>query len=207
MSMKKWNQGWVRGWIKGALLLPALCLASPSLFARPHQQDSSQQQATDPVAEAARKARENKKNAPKPKKVFTEDDIATKPASSSGEAAAASQSVGGIQQAAPVATAAAGSEPKNDEAGWRQRFEVARGKITGAEKQLDVMQRELDKSQIQYYSDPQKAMEEQNSRKDINDKTAKIDAQKQQIVTLKQELSELEDELRKAGGDPGWARE
>src|SRR5258708_2634480 len=42
------------------------------------QQDQSS--TGDPVADAARKTREQKKIAPKPKKVFTEDDIAPKPA-------------------------------------------------------------------------------------------------------------------------------
>jgi cell division protein FtsL len=49
-------------------------------------------------------------------------------------------------------------------------------------------------------------MQQQYSRQDINDKNAKIDEKKQQIADLKQQLSDLEDELRKSGGDPGWAR-
>jgi len=69
-----------------------------------------------------------------------------------------------------------------------------------------VLQREQDKAQVQYYADPQKALSEQYSRKDINDKDAKIAAKKQEIAQLKQGLDDLEDELRKSGGDPGWAR-
>ena len=46
-----------------------------------------------------------------------------------------------------------------------------RDKIADSEKQLDVMQRELDKDQVQYYSDPQKALMQQHDRSDINDKT------------------------------------
>jgi hypothetical protein len=68
------------------------------------------------------------------------------------------------------------------------------------------MQRELDKDQVQYYNDPQKALMQQHDRSDINDKTSKIDAKKKEIETLKQQLSDLEDDLRKAGGDSGWAR-
>jgi uncharacterized protein YoxC len=47
---------------------------------------------------------------------------------------------------------------------------------------------------------------QQYDRKDINDKTAKVDAKKKEIEDLKKQLSDMEDELRKAGGDPGWAR-
>ena len=57
------------------------------------------------------------------------------------------------------------------------------------------------------HSDPQKALKEQNSRQDINDTTAKITAKKQELANLKQQLDDMEDDLRKSGGDPGWARE
>ena len=79
--------------------------------------------------------------------------------------------------------------------------------MTAAEKELDILQREEQKAQVQYYSDPQKALMEQTTRKDVNDKNAKIEAKKQEIAQLKQNISDMEDELRKSGGDPGWGRE
>jgi hypothetical protein len=54
----------------------ALGLSASLAIARP--QDSTQQQSGDALADAARKARENKKTAAKPKKVFTDDDLAGK---------------------------------------------------------------------------------------------------------------------------------
>ena len=54
-------------WMKALVIVPALCLLGLAAFAQ--QQGSSQQQSGDPVADAARKARESKKDAPKPKKV------------------------------------------------------------------------------------------------------------------------------------------
>ena len=68
------------------------------------------------------------------------------------------------------------------------------------------MQRESSKLQTQYYSDPQKALAEQYTRKDVTDQDAKIAAKKDQIAKLKQGLSDLEDQLRASGGDSGWAR-
>jgi len=50
------------------------------------------------------------------------------------------------------------------------------------------LQRESQKSQLEYYPDPQKALSEQNTRKDINEKVAKIAAKKQEIAQLKQGL-------------------
>src|SRR5258708_38175922 len=65
----------VKSWTRVFLVVPAMCLVGLSASARP--QDSSQQQTGDPVADAAGKAREAKKGAPKPKRVITDDDLKT----------------------------------------------------------------------------------------------------------------------------------
>ena len=49
-------------------------------------------------------------------------------------------------------------------------------------------------------------MMQEHDRTDINEKSAKIEGKRKEIEALKQQLSDMEDELRKAGGDPGWAR-
>ena len=180
-----------------------LALAGFAGFAIQAQQ-SPDPQSSDPVADAARKARAEKQAAAKPKKVYTDDDFASKKnvpatpaASTAGDQASATD--------ATAATDAALNDPKS-EAYWRKRFRTVREKLDNSEKELDVLQRELNKDQVQYYSDPQKALMQQYDRKDINDKTAKVDAKKKEIEDLKKQLSDMEDELRKAGGDPGWAR-
>jgi predicted RNase H-like nuclease (RuvC/YqgF family) len=184
------------GWLKASMLLPALCLAAMPVLA--------QQPSGDPVADAARKAREQQKKEAKPKKVYTEDDL------SRGKGDASSQSATSTGQQAPQGAATGAdstlAEDKNDEKKWRKRFQALRDKIEQSEKELDLLQRELEKAQVQYYPDPQKALMEQNSRKDINQTASKIDLKKKEIEQLKQSFSDLEDELRKAGGDPGWAR-
>ncbi len=45
-----------------------------------------------------------------------------------------------------------------------------------------------------------------DDRGDINKKSAKIDAKQRELDQLRQGLADLEDQLRKSGGDPGWAR-
>jgi chromosome segregation ATPase len=191
------------------MLLPTLCLAAMPVLAQ--QQDPGQQPSGDPVADAARKSREQQKKEAKPKKVYTEDDLSR----GKGNASAQSATSTGQQnpqgaldngQAAATGADSATAEDKNDEKKWRKRFQAVRDKIAQSEKELDLLQREWDKAQVQYYPDPQKALMEQNGRKEINEKTAKIDGKKKEIDQLKQNLSDLEDDLRKAGGDPGWAR-
>ncbi|HEY6265344.1 MAG TPA: hypothetical protein VIW93_11115 [Candidatus Acidoferrum sp.] len=189
-------------WMKYLVSIAVLCLAGLPLYAQ--QQSSSQQSGSDPVADAARKAREDKKNAAKPKKVYTDDDVKPAASAATGNTGAAAGATGttGQQKAGDAAVA----QDANGEAAWRKRFKEQRDKISKAETELDILERELQKSQTEYYPDPQKALTEQNTRKEINDKTAKIDAKKQEIAQLKQGLDDLEDQLRKSGGDPGWAR-
>jgi len=192
-------------WLSALTILAgALCFSAPA-FA---QQDQSQQQSGDSVADAARKAREQQKAQPKPKKVFTDDDV--KPATPADKAATPAPAAQPGDQAQASSEPAAGGEKgegKDAATMWKKKFADQRAKIATAEKELDVLQREEQKAEVQYYPDPQKALQEQYSRQEINDKLAKIDAKKDDIAKLKQQLEDMEDELRKAGGDPGWARE
>jgi len=194
------------------LLATLLFLSGLSGVAALAQQDQTQSATGDPVADAARKARQEKKSAPKPKKVFTEDDIARKPAAA--EAPAPSNATANPSGETPASTAQAVSqddssakkEDPNSEAQWRKRFAAQRKKIAIAEEELNVLQREAEKADVQYYPDPQKALNEQLTRNEINEKNDKITAKKKEIADLKQQLSDMEDEVRRTGGDLGWTR-
>jgi hypothetical protein len=201
--------------MKAFVIVPALSLIGLAAAAQP--QGSSQQQTGDPVADAARKARESKKDAPKPKKVYTDDDLkrstpepAAAPTSTSGGGNGTQATGQGAETAAKAGDKGQSEDtPKEDpnsEKAWRKRFQVQHDKIAKAEREIDVLSRELEKAQVEYYPDPQKAMTQQNSRADINEKQAKIDAKKKELEQLRQGLADLEDQLRKSGGDPGWAR-
>jgi chromosome segregation ATPase len=196
----------VRFWIKVSMVLAALCMAGLSAAAR--QQGSSQQQTGDPVADAARKAREKKKDAPKPKKIYTDDDVKKsapepEPGVAGGTVAVtAAQAAGGSAKTGDATK----TEDPNGQAAWRRRFQAQRDKIAKLMKEVDILGRELEKAQMEYYPDPQKAMTQQNSRAEINAINAKIDAKKKEVAELQQGLDDMEEQLRKSGGDPGWAR-
>jgi hypothetical protein len=178
-------------------------------FAAPAQQTPAPSSTGDPVADAARKARAEQKTAPKPKKVFTNDDIPSAvppppPAAADGTNKTAAKPQTDDQSAQQKST-----DPENDpksEAYWHKRASKLRAKLATAEQELDVLQRELNKDQVQYYPDPQKALAQQYNRSDINEKTTKVDAKKAEVESLKQQVADLEDTVRKAGGDPGWVR-
>ena len=96
---------------------------------------------------------------------------------------------------------------EKDEAYWRKKFAELHYKIRMAQSELDVLQRELNEGLLIYDPNPQKAMRENVTRKNINAKRQAIEDKKKEIADLRKQVSDLEDELRHAGGDPGWSRE
>jgi len=171
----------------------------PSQGTTPDQGQAAPAAGQDSLAEAARKSREQKKEAPKSSKTFTNDNL---------------PSEGGISTVGDTtgtptndATATAGrGQTGNDEKAWRARFASLRRRLEQDQANLEVMQRELGQLNLQYYNDPVKAMQQELTRSDINNKVAEIDKMKSQIEADQQAISDAEDELRKSGGDPGWAR-
>lgn len=172
--------------------------ASTPASAQSQQAPAPQQ---DSLAAAARKARDQKKETPKAAKVFDNDTIPTTGGVSTVGAAPAEPGD------ASANAGAAGSAPAaNEEKMWRDKFANLHHKLEQDQAELDVLQRELGVSSVQFYTDPMKGMQQELTRDEINKKTAAIDAKKKAIEADKQAISDAEDDLRKAGGDSGWAR-
>ena len=171
--------------------------ASQSAAQAPPQAPSTPQES---LADAARRAREQKKDTAKQAKVITNDNIPKEGGISAvGEEPPAAEN-------AEKAPAEADTSAKSDEKKWRARFDKLHHKLEQDQADLEVMQRELGVLNLQYYNDPVKAMQQELTRSDINEKTAKIAAKEKEIEADKQAISDAEDELRQSGGDPGWAR-
>jgi hypothetical protein len=176
----------------------------PDAKAKPSTQTSQPAPAQpDPLVAAARRAREEKKDQAKPGRVFTNENIPTTGGISAvGETTAAAS---GDKAGASEASAKDNSLEAQEKT-WRERFSKLRHKLEQDQQELDVMQRELGVLDVQYYNNPVKAMQQELTRSDINKKTSDIDAKKAMIEADKQAISDAEDDLRKAGGDSGWAR-
>jgi hypothetical protein len=199
--------------IVGGLVLGSasigVCAWRLPMDAKAVTQDQAQSQTQgaqqDSVAEAARKAREKAKtNAAPARKTYTNDNV---PSLRSNEISVLAPNPNNVKDTAPDATKPEEQkpEPKKDEAYWRKRFADARAKLDLAQRDLDVSQRELNLLQTQYYADPNKALQQQLTRDDINAKTAKVDEKKEEVAKLTLAIEDLKDDLRHAGGLPGWA--
>lgn len=174
--------------------LTGVLLAAPGYLAARQDQES--------VADAARKAQAEKKNAPKPKLSIDDDNLNT---------ITGTVSVVGQEPAAPddQKKKPAGDQKDKaavkDEAYWRDKFASAYKKLSDDSHELDILQREYNLKQEQFYQNPMAELKQEYSRSDLNDTKAKIDDKTAVVAQDKADISSLEDELRQAGGDPGWA--
>ncbi len=195
-------------WILGGVLVILATGSAAAQQSQPaqnqHASDQKSQAAAPPaqqpaptLAEAAKKAREQKKTEVKSTHVFTNDNLPV----------AGGVSVVG-ESSAPAAGGQASSAPAGSDAKmWRDRFTAARAKMQRDQADLDVMQRELSKLQVQFYpNDPTKQLMQSVTNSDVNDKKDKIAQRQKDVQNDQAAISDLEDQLRKSGGDPGWAR-
>jgi hypothetical protein len=171
--------------------------------------------AGDSLAAAARKAREAKsaQAQSKPAQVFDNDNIPTQggvsaigPASDASVASGDGTTTADTSASSGAAAAPSATPGPNDEKAWRETFAKLRHKLDQDQDALNIMQRELGVLDVQYYNDPNKALQQNLTRSDINEKTAKIDAAKAKVAADNQAISDMEDQLRRAGGDIGWSR-
>ena len=151
---------------------------------------------------------ERAKKTSKTTKEYTNDNLPRATLADAAPAAAA--------EAAKPAEAAKGDEQPGEKKGEKSAAEIEKEyrdkaaklaeNVAFEERRLDVLQRDLNLTQQQYYSDPNVALREQYSRADINKRTAEIEAQKATVEKAKQAVTDLEEELRKKSLPAGWAR-
>jgi chromosome segregation ATPase len=147
------------------------------------------------LGDIARQQKALKAKEAKPTKVFTNDNMP----SAAGTGFEVNPKVD------DVASADKGSG-KHDEAYFRAQLSHLQGQLQTHQRELDVLQQKLGQNQTQYYSDPNKTLQQEYSRSDINKKTDEINAKKQQIADDQKAIDDLHDQLRHEGGDPAWLR-
>jgi hypothetical protein len=155
---------------------------------------------TESLADAARKAREAKKDQAKPPRVFDNDNLPGGGVSTVGKSEEAKK------EGDDASSDDKSKSGTDGEKAWKEKFAMLRSKLARDKEDLEVMQRELGVLNLQNYSDPNKGLQQELTRSDINNKTAAIDAKQKAIEADQQAIDDAEDDLRKSGGDSGWAR-
>jgi len=160
-----------------ATLLPAVAFA--------------QSQDTQSVAEAARRARAQKKNSEKPTKVITDENLNVKKGDVQSAAAEQLRIPGSpetpAQPAGGAANAPAQSSKTSSEDDARKERAALKEKMKETLSDLDLLQREYQLDQDSFYSSPDYAKNTAGKQK--------LDALKQQISDKHQELEQLRAKL------------
>jgi hypothetical protein len=145
----------------------------------------------DPLVEAARKARQAKKVTPAPPVVFTNENMPTSATAISivGDASASADS-------SASARALEAQDARNDEKMWRQKFGVARLKLREDKDKLAELKSNYNALGFTRYFNETDAVARQQAMLD----------QEKQVAADQKAIDDLEDALRKAGGDPAWSR-
>jgi hypothetical protein len=171
------------------------------------------QEAPQSLADIARQLRAANANTPKAKHVYTNDTIPHVRATLSvvGPSADAPAEAEGADKTTGKAADKKGekagdkSATKEDETVWRAKFASLRANVDTETRRLDVLQRELNLAQLQAYSDPNKAMQEQFARTEIKSRQADIDQQKEIVATAQKAFDDAVEDGRKKGIPAGWS--
>lgn len=166
--------------------------SAPASQAQPQTQTQTKSQSApsqgSSLAEAAKKARQNQKNPQSAPVVFTNDNM---PRSSTISVVGNTNS-----SSATAGTRASTTAAKDDETTWRLKFINARAKLRQDQEKLVFLRNDLNSlGFVRYFSES-----------DAVAKQKAVQGQENQITADQKAIEDLQDALRKAGGDPAWAQ-
>src|SRR5690242_8100752 len=160
----------------------------------------AQAQDSQSVAEAARKAREKKKDAAKPAKVITEETLDVKKGDVQNAVAEEDKIPGALDAKAQLATAGANPAAANATA-QTAKDEKLKKELTAAKEQLkqslmdlDLLQRENRLDQDAYYSQPNYGSDTAGKQK-LDDEKQEISNKQEEVARLKAKLADLQREM------------
>ncbi len=176
-----------------------------------HAQQST---STPSLGDLARKLKVQRAQEKEKPKLYTNDNLPARPTGQPLSVAAGMSQSAEASKPGEKPEAATESKPEEEESAnqvhnekyYRAQMAKLQGRLSLHRRELDVLQQKLGQNEMQYYPDPQKTLDQQYSRGDINKLQADIDKKKQQIADDERAIEDLRDQLRREAGDPGWLR-
>jgi hypothetical protein len=163
----------------------------------------AQQRAAPSLGDLAKQLQAQREKAGQKPKVYSNDNL---PAQRPDQGFRIAPSL----PAVPVVTGAAGSTPGakggHDEKYFRTRMSELRAQLEQHQRQLNVLQQKLGQGEMQFYTDPNKGLQQQYSRSDVTKGNEDIQKKQQAVADDQKAMDDLRDQLRREGGDPGWLR-
>jgi hypothetical protein len=186
--------------IAHAGLMLLLCLPAGTAFA--------QQQADSP-ADAARQAREQKKDQAKPAKVWDNDNIPSvkgevnvvgqTPQSGDGSTGANAQSTAGTALAQSASQAKTSAK---DVRALQSDLAAAKESLQSVKTEFDILQRKYNLDAQMYYSKPDYSTDPDGGAK-LADEKAQMDAKKLEVDEAQKKVDKLQAELKDSGAASG----
>lgn len=172
-----------------------------SLAAVPVHGQTQEDANENSLGNIARKLNSQKAKDPKPVRVFTNDNL-------SGFDDAVSVSNPDTKEVKTPSPENPGVKvTTHDESYYRSQMSSLKGKLETHQRELDVLQQKLGQNNMQQYqNDPNKSLQQQYSREDINKLKSDVDAKHLEVDADNKAIGDLRDQLRHEGGDPGWLR-
>jgi len=184
-------------------VLIALLILPVGSVAAQQQQPPQQQQAESP-AEAARRARDQKKDPAKPAKVWDNDNVPTatravnvvgkSPGSGSG---AANQSAN-AQGAADTSSRSSDARSPKDTAAAQAQLASSKAHLQSLKADLDLLVRKFTLDSQTYFSNPNHASDKAGADA-IADEQSQIEAKQQEVDAEQKKVDELAEKLRDSG--------
>lgn len=154
--------------------------------------------AAQSLADVARQERERLKNS-KPTVVITTEQIKSEPAG----APAAREIPPSITGGPAIPTK---FQDVRDEKYWRKAFSDARDELKRAEDQIKVIELKVNDLNSQLLNRSDIYGREQKLLPEIAKAQVELDKARQEVDKSRRKIVDLENELRRSGGLPGWAR-
>jgi hypothetical protein len=162
------------------------------------------------LGDLARRERERKSGGPEPA-VITTEMVAGRSGETSPSAPKPNPTAAGAPTDSKPAAAGAGAtekkeEKKGSEAWWRQTFKEARENSSRADAQVRALEIQLAEANKALLIRDDVFNKEGQLIPIINGLTADLDTARRRADEARQKIVDLEEELRRSGGLPGWAR-
>ncbi len=189
-------------------------LAAGAFFATACWAQSQQAQKVPSLGDLARRLREERSGgSQKAAKVYTNDnlprqgalsDLAVENGSSQTSSQSADVKTGIVESGSrPGATAKTGA---HDEKYYRETMAELESTKAMHERELAVLDQKLNLNETQYYSDPNKTLNQEFSRSDINKKQGEVEEKKKQIADDQKAIDDLRAQCQQEGCPAGWLR-
>jgi hypothetical protein len=125
-----------------------------------------------------------------------------------GPTAAAAMSPVPVAPEAPssLETSTPSVSGEHDEKYFRDQKNKLTERLELHKRQLAVLQQKQAQGQLQYYPDPNKTLQEEFSRSEINKKNAEVAEKEKEIAEDEKALQDLQEMLRREGRPAGWLR-